>query len=115
MISVFPVPHLIWSTGRVSISLLFDQSAQYDIEGRDDDYNRRANGLFHIETQLPNSWTAGVQYFGSYNRLADDEYTDNMAAFVSDEWGLVSVGNVTGSVNENTRRRRVLYLCQSDL
>ncbi|MGM0423212.1 MAG: hypothetical protein ACQEQL_08980 [Pseudomonadota bacterium] len=89
-----------------NVSLLIDQSAQYDIENHDDDYNSRANGLIHLETQLPNSWTAGVQYFGSYNRLADDEYTDNIAAFISDEWGLVSVGNVTGSVNENTRRRR---------
>jgi len=89
-----------------NVSLLIDQSAQYDIEDHDDDYNSRANGLIHLETQLPNSWTLGAQYFGSYNRLAGDEYTDNIAAFVSDEWGLVSVGNVTGSVHENTRRRR---------
>lgn len=89
-----------------SVRLLIDQAVRYDIENDEDTYPTRANGQLNIETQLPNSWTVGAQYFGSYDDSAPDEYTDNAAVYVSDEWGLLSAGNVTGAVRERIRRRR---------
>ena len=90
----------------VSAKLLFDQSAQYDTTSDDDTYNTRINGDFSIQTQLPNSWRIKANYVSNYNRLADDEYTDNAALSISDEWGTLAGGNVTGSVYEKTRRQR---------
>lgn len=94
----------------LSANILFDQSVQYNSESKRDFYNTRANAHILLETQLPTSAQIGLQYFAEYNRLADndenDEYTDNLALFLSDEWGTIALGNVTGSVRENTRRKK---------
>lgn len=89
---------------------LIDQAAAYGFSDDRDQYNTRFNFLSRVQTQLPNTMTLSFQYFGAYNRLGidpdDDRYFDNMAVALSDEWGTFSLGNVTGSVRENTRRRR---------
>lgn len=94
----------------LSTNILLDQAIAYNYKDDKDTYNSRANADFVLETELPNSWQLGAQYFARYDRLADndenDEYTDNMAVFLSDELGTVAVGNVTGSVREKTRRKR---------
>ena len=93
------------ATARVRV--LVDQAAGYDIERKKDVYPTRANAQINLETELPNSWTVGAQYFGSYDdRKNGDSYSDNAAVFVQDEWGLISAGNVTGAVRENVRRTR---------
>jgi hypothetical protein len=90
--------------------ILLDQAAIYDIENENDIYNTRANFLTRIESRLSNSMRVSAQYFGQYDRLkhANDNrrYSDNVAFSLSDQWGTASVGNVTGAVRENTRRRR---------
>ncbi len=94
----------------LSTNILLDQSVQYNSRSNDDIYNTRALADFKVEWQLPTSAQIGLQYFASYDRLADnkdqDKYSDNLAFFVSDEWGTVAVGNVTGSVREKTRRKK---------
>ena len=94
----------------VSANLLLDQSVQYDSKSEDDVYNTRVNGQVKVETQLPNTWQVGATYVANYDRLADndenDEYLDDFAVFVSDEWGMLAGGNVTESVREKTRRKR---------
>ena len=90
-----------------SVKLLIDQAASYDVENETTDYPTRVNGQMRVETELPNSWTVGAQYFASYDDRRDgDSYSDNAAVFVQDEWGLLSAGNVTGAVRENLRRTR---------
>ncbi len=100
-----PLAHEI-GPATASVKLLIDQAVKYNIESDDDTYPTRVNGQLNIEGQLPNSWTLGAQYFGSYDDSAADEYTDNAAVYLSDEWGLISGGNVTGAVREKVRRRR---------
>lgn len=94
----------------LNTNFLMDQAAQYNSTTEKDTYNTRAKGEFTIETELPNSWQLGATYISEYNRLADnderDEYTDDVAVFISDEWGTLAGGNVTGSVHENTRRKK---------
>ncbi|MCH2189465.1 MAG: hypothetical protein MK188_00890 [Gammaproteobacteria bacterium] len=60
------------------------------------------------ETQLDNSWTLGAAYLGVLDSedMEGDHYTDNVAIYLSSSWGSVSLGNVTGEVRENTRRKR---------
>jgi len=90
----------------LNANALVDQAAQYDTASDTDTYNTFLAGNFKLETELPNSWQLGIQYFSRFNRLADDQYTDNAAIFLSDEWGIIALGNVTGSVSESVRRAR---------
>jgi len=94
----------------LSTNILIDQSVQYNTSTDDDIYNTRVNADLSLEAQLPTSQQIGVNYFVSYDRLADnnenDEYTDNVAVFISDEWGTLAGGNVTQSVREKTRRKK---------
>ena len=90
----------------LSANILLDQAAQYNTSSEEDTYNTRAIGDLSLQLQLPNSWLVTANYVANYNRLADDEYTDNMALSISDEWGTLAGGNVTGSVREKTRRKR---------
>ncbi len=90
----------------LNANLLADQAVEYNLKTEEDTYNSFVAGNFKFETELPNSWQVGVQYFSRLNRLGDDKYSDNLALFVSDEWGILSLGNVTQSVAENVRRDR---------
>lgn len=56
------------------------------------------------ETQLANSLTVGAAYLGEYVVNDDNDYNDNVAVFVSGIWGEVSLGDVTGIVQEETGR-----------
>ena len=110
-LSFFEEP-LAFEVGPATLSsnILIDQSANYNFNSNKDTYNTRASGNFLLEMQLPNSWSVAAQYFARYDRLADnnerDEYTDNLALSVSDEWGTLAVGNVTSSAFEKARRTR---------
>ena len=86
------------------VSGFVDQSAEFDFENDRDFYNTRANGLVRAQTQLPINWNVIAQYFASYDRLEDEEYTDEIAVSISDEWGTISGGNVTRAVFEEVRR-----------
>ncbi|MFT6083667.1 MAG: hypothetical protein ACJAQ0_000748 [Dasania sp.] len=95
----------------LSGNFLVDQAIGYQFENENQSNRTRLNGQARLETQLSNSWLVGVQYFGGYNHLSgdgnnDDAYNDNIAAFISDEWGTLAVGNVTGSVFEDHRLTR---------
>lgn len=97
--------------GSVTLSTraLIDQSIEYDTTDEKDRYNTRVNADIRLETQLPNTWQAGVQYFIDFNRLNGnnrEKYEDGLVLFLSDELGTVAVGNVTNAVVENTRRMR---------
>ena len=62
--------------------------------------------------QLPNRWRIGATWFGQYaasDTFDDDtgeDYTDNAALSVGGVWGTALAGNVSGTVREQTRRRR---------
>jgi hypothetical protein len=95
-----------FGTFTFNTTALADQAVGYDFEDRNEFYNSRANFLTRVETQLPNTVRIAAQYFGSYDRLAADRYTDNIAFSAIDQWGTISGGNVTQAVREETRRRR---------
>ena len=91
-----------------SVNGLIDSALSYGDESENDSF---ILGNFQIgaETQLPNSWTLGATYFGSYSSSdldADDSYQDNAAIYLGGIWGTSAVGNVTGLVREQTRRAR---------
>ena len=62
--------------------------------------------------QLPNSWRVSLTYFGQYATDAaiglrsDEQFIDNGAISVGSAWGTLLVGDVSGLVREQTRRRR---------
>ena len=62
--------------------------------------------------QLPNSWRVSLTYFGQYATDAaiglrsDEQFIDNGAISVGSAWGTLLVGDVSGIVREQTRRRR---------
>ena len=97
----------------INANILVDQAVRYNSTTEDDTYNTQVIGDVSIEAELPNSVQVGVNYVGNYDRLAEndendenDEYTDDVAVYLSDEWGTLAGGNVTGSVREKTRRSR---------
>ncbi len=95
----------------VSTRALIDQSIEYDTTDEKDTYNTRVNADIRLETQLPNTWQIGAQYFIDFNRLNGsdrEKYEDDIVFFLSDELGTVAVGNVTNAVFENTRRMRAV-------
>lgn len=111
-LSAFEEP-LATRIGNVTYLLrgLIDVPIEYDLEDRDRAYlGVVGNFQLSAETQLPNRMTVGVAYFGQYeNRNIDDsndDYTDNVAGFISGSWGTVLGGNVSGLVREETRRGR---------
>lgn len=81
-------------------------AAYRDLEDADSDAFVIGNIQISAETQLANSWTLGASYFASDSSLQGEDYQDNAAIFVSGVWGRVALGDVTGQVRENTRRRR---------
>lgn len=86
---------------------LVDLPVVYDLEDDNDtESNLLANFQISAETQLANSWTLGATYFGAYDNDATDSFDDNFAVFLGGVWGTLSLGNVTGMVREETRRRR---------
>ena len=74
------------------------------------DNNESVSSVFQLgaETQLDNSWTLGAAYLGALDSedFEGDHYTDNVAIYLNSSWGSISLGNVTGEVRENTRRKR---------
>lgn len=62
--------------------------------------------------QLPNRWRVGAIWFGQYAASdlfdgdGDEDYTDNAALSAGGIWGTALAGNVSGTVREQTRRRR---------
>ncbi len=90
----------------VNGNFLVDQSAEYSTNADDDDYNTRAIGDVQAEIELPNTWQLSARYVANYDRLRKDSYEDDVAVSISDEWGTIAGGNVTGAVFENTRRKR---------
>ena len=90
-----------------SLNGLFDGTSAFGDDPEEDPY-LLGNFQLSAETQLPNSWTLGASYFGSYSgsELEQDNYQDNAAVFLGGVWGTLAIGNVTGLVREQTRRRR---------
>ena len=70
------------------------------------------NAQVAILAQLPNSWRVSLTYFGQYATDAaiglrsDEQFIDNGALSVGSAWGTLLVGDVSGIVREQTRRRR---------
>lgn len=92
----------------ISLNGLFDSGIRIS-DVSDNDLVFDANVQLGLDTQLPNSLRVGARYFGSYsdNDLAfSQSYQDNAALFIGGVWGTVALGNVTGLVREQTRRRR---------
>jgi hypothetical protein len=91
-----------------SANAIIDQSINYDTTSDKDSYNTRAIGAVRWDTQLPNSWFVGMEYTGQFNRLASGDenkkYEDDFSVSLSDEWGTLSVGNVSDIVSQSTHR-----------
>lgn len=92
--------------GTLNTNLLIDQSILYG--DSTDDYSAATQflGLFNFGTQLTNGWQFNAQYLANYSGFDDDDYRGNLAFSITDYWGVVAVGQVTGSVFEKTRRQR---------
>ncbi len=89
----------------VSVNTIIDQAIQYSTQAEDEDYNTRAISDLSIETELPNTAQLKIRYVANYDRLRKDSYKDDVAVSLSDEWGTLAAGNVTGSVYELSKRK----------
>ena len=92
--------------GTLNTNLLIDQSILYGDSTDDYSAATRFLGLFNFGTQLTNGWQFNAQYLANYVGFDDDDYRGNLAVSVTDYWGVLAVGQVTGSVFEKTRRQR---------
>lgn len=97
-------------TGLIDAPLVFDLSGDTAVDNVKLDFV--GNFQISAQTLLPNRWRLGAAYFGQYatdslNSFEDnDEYSDNVAAFIGTSFGTILGGNVGGQVREQTRRRR---------
>lgn len=92
--------------GTLNTNLLIDQSIIY--RDSTDHYSAATQflGLFNFGTQLANGWQFNTQYLANYVGFDDDDYRGNLALSIADYWGVIAIGQVTGSVFEQTRRQR---------
>ncbi|MDE0347225.1 MAG: hypothetical protein OXI66_15810 [Boseongicola sp.] len=101
--------------GDVTLTLIGAVETRYTA-GSDDDED---NGLGLIAslgavamTQLPNRWRVELSYAGQFvsdeslSSVEGKRYTDDAALSVGGVWGTVSLGNVSETVRDQTRRRR---------
>lgn len=85
-----------------------------------DDTDESFNGSFQVgtQTQLPNRWRVRLTYAGRYATdpqdnpnagfvsRVDEDYEDDVALSIGGVWGMVTGGNVSELVREQTRRAR---------
>ncbi|MXY34973.1 MAG: hypothetical protein F4Y60_13005 [Boseongicola sp. SB0664_bin_43] len=106
---------LAMEVGDVTLTLTGAVEARYTTGSDEDEDNGPgligSLGLTAM-TQLPNRWSVNLGYIG---RLVSDEalsteeserYTDAAALSAGGVWGTVSLGNVSATVRDQTRRRR---------
>jgi len=92
--------------GTLNTNLLIDQSILYRDSTTDYSAATQFLSLFNFGTQLANGWQFNTQYLANYVGFDDDDYHDNLALSIADYWGVLAIGQVTGSVFEQTRRQR---------
>ena len=100
--------------GDVTLALtgLLDTPFSFGIEDSEDDVGFVGNFEASLKTQLPNRWRVGLAYFGQYSTdptttlRPEKDYRDNLGLSVGGSWGTFLVGNASGFVREQTRRRR---------
>ncbi|MXX89773.1 MAG: hypothetical protein F4213_06675 [Boseongicola sp. SB0677_bin_26] len=101
--------------GDVTLTLTGAIEARYTAGSDDDEENGPGliGGLGAVAmTQLPNRWRVELGYAGQFvsdESLSSEEgkrYTDDAALSVGGVWGTVSLGNVSETVRDLTRRRR---------
>ncbi len=95
---------------------LVDVGGTVNLRDEDDaDLHLLANAELSIERQLSNRWTPRISYFAQFEgdmgvqdipEMSNEEFTDNILGSISNPWGTVGVGNASGIVREQTRRRR---------
>lgn len=86
---------------------LIDLPIGYSIENNENAHlGPIANFELGVETTLNNRWDVGISYFGEYDDTRNDEYDDNVAAYISGAWGTIVGGNIGPLVREETRRAR---------
>lgn len=90
-------------TGLVDVPVMLE--VDKSIFNGDADVSFTANAQVSAEMRLGNRWDIGAIYFGQYSEQVD-QYSDNVAGYVSTSWGTIIGGNVGGLAHENTRRRR---------
>ena len=90
----------------LSHNQLIDQPISYDFENEKKGYDTRIEFRTALERQLPNAWTVGAVYLGSYERERASEYEDSWAVYAGSVWGQVAAGDVTTTVRDATRRMR---------
>jgi len=117
-LSLFEKP-LATEIGDVTLRLRGSLEETVKFDRKTDEVSESSKGVFEFsaETQLRNKVDVGVSYGGQYETHAsditsvggggsDDEYTDTAMAFASGVWGKVSIGNVSGTVNDETERAK---------
>jgi hypothetical protein len=95
---------------------LVDVGGTVNLRDEDDaDLNLLANAELSIERQLGNRWTPRISYFAQIEGdmalqeipdMSEEDFNDNILGSLSNPWGTVGVGNGSGVVREQTRRRR---------
>lgn len=92
--------------GTMFVNIALDQTYTYDAEAEKSRHQTEALTRIRYEGQLENTMRVGVEYFSHYFRTGNLRYSDQVQLFVADDWGTVSIGNVSLAVRQDTRRRR---------
>lgn len=92
--------------GTLSTNMTVDQTYWYNKEKSKANHQTEVIGRAQFEGQLENTARLGVAYVGHFFRRGPLRYSDQVQAYVADDWGTAAIGNVSLAVREDTRRRR---------
>lgn len=91
-----------------------DVAYQSENDGLAEYASQQFEGFLGYETQLANDWEVGASYRVNHDTDRADNTTNELRLFARDQWGLISIGNVSTQLYDQARRRRASGLLGID-
>lgn len=105
-LSFFETPQRVEiGTGTLQLQGALDISYRSENDGLAEFDSQQAEAFLRYETQLENDWDVGISYRINYDTNRADSTVDELRIFARDQWGLLTVGNISSLLYDQSRRQ----------